>query len=121
MVIKQLSYFVALAREKHFGRAAIACHVSQPTLSGAIRALEDDLGVPLVERGHRFTGLTAEGEMILAHAKRILGAFGALEDWRYSDRPALGGSNHGSVLRTFSSRDFDNHVADLESHSRCRR
>ena len=73
MVIKQLAYLVALAREKHFGRAATACHVSQPTLSGAIRALEDELGVPLVERGHRFTGLTAEGEMILAHAKRILG------------------------------------------------
>ncbi len=73
MVIKQLAYLVALAREKHFGRAANACHVSQPTLSGAIRALEDELGVPLVERGHRFTGLTAEGEMILAHAKRILG------------------------------------------------
>ena len=73
MVIKQLAYLVALAREKHFGRAAAACHISQPTLSGAIRALEDDLGVPLVERGHRFTGLTAEGEMILAHAKRILG------------------------------------------------
>jgi len=73
LVIKQLAYLVALAREKHFGRAAAACHVSQPTLSGAIRQLEDELGVPLVERGHRYTGLTAEGEMILAHAKRILG------------------------------------------------
>lgn len=73
MVIKQLAYLVALAREKHFGRAAAACHISQPTLSGAIRALEDELGVPLVERGHRFTGLTSEGEMILTHAKRILG------------------------------------------------
>ncbi len=72
MVIKQLAYLVALAREKHFARAAKACNISQPTLSGAIRALEDELGVPLVERGHRFTGLTAEGEMILEHAKRIL-------------------------------------------------
>lgn len=72
-MIKQLSYLVALAREKHFGRAASACHVSQPTLSGALRALEEELGVPLVDRGHRFTGLTPEGEMILAHAKRILG------------------------------------------------
>lgn len=72
-MIKQLSYLVALAREKHFGRAASACNVSQPTLSGAIRALEEDLGVPLVDRGHRFTGLTPEGEMILAHARRILG------------------------------------------------
>ena len=72
MVIKQFAYLVALAREKHFARAAKACNVSQPTLSGAIRQLEEELGVPLVERGHRFTGLTAEGETILAHAKRIL-------------------------------------------------
>jgi DNA-binding transcriptional LysR family regulator len=73
MVIKQLAYLVALARERHFARAAKACNISQPTLSGAIRALEEELGVPLVERGHRFTGLTAEGDMILDHAKRILG------------------------------------------------
>ena len=73
MVIKQLAYLVALAREKHFARAAKACNISQPTLSGAIRALEEELGVPLVERGHRFTGLTAEGAMIVEHAKRILG------------------------------------------------
>ena len=72
MVIKQLAYLVALAREEHFARAAKACNISQPTLSGAIRTLEDELGVPLVERGHRFTGFTAEGEMILEHAKRIL-------------------------------------------------
>jgi DNA-binding transcriptional LysR family regulator len=72
MVLKQLAYLVALAREQHFARAARACNISQPTLSGAIRALEEELGVPLVERGHRFTGLTAEGLMILEHAKRIL-------------------------------------------------
>ena len=76
MVIKQFAYLVALAREKHFARAAKACNVSQPTLSGAIRQLEEEIGVPLVERGHRFTGLTAEGETILAHAKRILAMCG---------------------------------------------
>lgn len=72
MVIRQLNYLIALAREKHFGRAAAAAHVSQPTLSAAIRQLEEELGVPLVERGHRFNGLTAEGEFVLAHAKRII-------------------------------------------------
>ena len=60
MVLRQLEYLVALAREKHFGRAAEACHVSQPTLSAAIRLLEDDLGAPIVERGHRFVGLTTQ-------------------------------------------------------------
>src|ERR1700753_3166549 len=72
MVLRQLEYLVALAREKHFGRAADACHVSQPTLSAAIRLLEDDLGAPIVERGHRYVGLTSQGQVALDHAHRIL-------------------------------------------------
>lgn len=72
MVFKHLTYLAALARERHFGRAADACHVSQATLSEAIRRMEVDLGVQLVRRGHRFQGLTAEGERALAWAHRIL-------------------------------------------------
>ncbi len=72
MVLRQLEYLVALAREKHFGRAAEACHVSQPTLSAAVRLLEEDLRAPLVERGHRFVGLTPQGQRALEHAQRIL-------------------------------------------------
>ena len=72
MVLRQLEYLAALAREKHFGRAAQACHVTQPTLSAAIRLLEDDLGAPIVERGHRFVGLTPQGRLVLDHAHRIL-------------------------------------------------
>jgi DNA-binding transcriptional LysR family regulator len=72
MVLRQLEYLVALAREKHFGRAADVCHVTQPTLSAAIRLLEEDLGAPIVERGHRFVGLTRQGELALQHAHRIL-------------------------------------------------
>src|SRR5499433_2423454 len=72
MVIRQLQYLTALAREKHFGRAAAACHVSQPTLSAGIRQLEEDLGVPVVERGQRFKGLTPEGRRVLDWAQRIL-------------------------------------------------
>ncbi|UXA20444.1 LysR family transcriptional regulator [Mycobacterium sp. SMC-4] len=67
-----LEYLVALARERHFGRAAAACHVSQPTLSVAIRKLEHDLGVPVVLRGRRFEGFTDEGARILTWAHRIL-------------------------------------------------
>ncbi|MFM7693084.1 MAG: LysR family transcriptional regulator, partial [Actinomycetota bacterium] len=48
MQLRQLEYVTALARERHFGRAAAACHVSQPSLSGGIRALEEELGVPIV-------------------------------------------------------------------------
>ena len=72
MVLRQLEYLVALAREKHFGRAAEACHVTQPTLSAAIRQLEQDLGAPIIERGHRYIGLTPQGRLALEHAHRIL-------------------------------------------------
>jgi DNA-binding transcriptional LysR family regulator len=72
MVLRQLEYLVALARERHFGRAAEACHVSQPTLSAAIRLLEEDLGAPIVERGHRYVGLTPQGRLALEHAHRML-------------------------------------------------
>ena len=75
MDVRQLQYLVALARDKHFTRAAQACHVSQPTLSGRIRQLEQELGVPIVERGHRFHGLTADGERVLKWAHAIL------DDW----------------------------------------
>lgn len=79
LVLKQLSYLLALARERHFGRAAAACNVSQPTLSAAIRALEEEFGAPIVERGHRFNGLTPEGEVVLGHAKRIMAECEALQ------------------------------------------
>ncbi|MGL4396413.1 MAG: LysR family transcriptional regulator [Hyphomicrobium sp.] len=72
MDIRQLQYLVALAREKHFTRAAIACNVTQPTLSGRIRQLELELGVPIVERGQRYQGLTGEGERVLKWAQLIL-------------------------------------------------
>jgi len=72
MLIRHLSYFSALAREKHFARTAEACNITQPTLSIAIRKLEDYLGIPLVIRGHRFIGLTPEGEKALIWARQIL-------------------------------------------------
>ena len=72
MILRHFEYLAALAREKHFGRAAEACHVSQPTLSAAIRSLEEDLGAPIVERGHRYVGLTPQGRLALEHAHRIL-------------------------------------------------
>jgi DNA-binding transcriptional LysR family regulator len=72
VVLQHLAYFVALARERHFGRAAAACHVSQATLSAAIQRLEVEFEVPLVQRGNRYQGLTAEGERALYWAQRIL-------------------------------------------------
>jgi DNA-binding transcriptional LysR family regulator len=72
MDIRQLQYLAALAREKHFTRAAKVCNVTQPTLSGRIRQLEQELGVPIVERGQRFHGLTPEGERVLKWVLAIL-------------------------------------------------
>ena len=64
---------MALAREQHFGRAAEACGVTQPTLSAGIKQLEESMGVLLVSRGSRFHGLTPEGERVLDWARRIVG------------------------------------------------
>src|SRR6185369_3550005 len=80
MDIRQLQYLVGLSREKHFTRAAQACHVTQPTLSGRIRQLEQELGVPIVERGQRFIGFTPDGERVLKWAHTILDNWTALQN-----------------------------------------
>jgi DNA-binding transcriptional LysR family regulator len=72
-VIDKLEFFIAVAREQSFSRAAEACGVTQPTLSAGIKQLEETLGVLLVNRSSRFHGLTAEGDRVLEWAKRIVG------------------------------------------------
>jgi DNA-binding transcriptional LysR family regulator len=69
MIARKLEYLIALARERHFAHAAEVCHVSQPTLSAAIRQLEIEVGVRIVQRGPRFHGLTEDGERVLAFAQ----------------------------------------------------
>src|SRR5499427_6603255 len=72
-MIDKLEFLLALAREKHFGRAAEACGVTQPTLSAGVRQLEESFGVLLVNRGSRFQNFTPEGERVLDWARRIVG------------------------------------------------
>jgi DNA-binding transcriptional LysR family regulator len=72
-MIDKLEFIIALAREKHFSRAAEACGVSQPTFSAGIKQLEETFGVLLVQRGSRFRGFTPEGERVLEWARRIVG------------------------------------------------
>lgn len=79
-MIDKLEMFIALAREKHFGRAAEACGITQPTLSAAIKQLEDQLGVQLVWRGSRYGGLTPEGARVLERARIIVADARALRD-----------------------------------------
>jgi DNA-binding transcriptional LysR family regulator len=92
MNIRHLRYFVALARERNHARAAATCNVTQPTLSEAVRQLEHDLSVPLIDRnGPRFRGLTPEGERVLAWAQRILADEEALEQELFEMRAGLAG------------------------------
>jgi len=79
MFLRQLEYLVALASERHFGRAAAVCNVSQPALSTAIRKLERELGVELVRRGHRYDDLTPAGRALLPWAQRALAGVEGLE------------------------------------------
>ncbi len=72
MTLTELRYIVALAREKHFGRAAEKCFVSQPTLSVAVKKLEDELGVILFERGQHEISVTPAGEPIVRQAEKVL-------------------------------------------------
>lgn len=71
-MIDKLELLLALAKERHFGRAAEACGVTQPTMSTGIKQLEEILGVMLVQRGSRFLGFTPEGERALEWARRIV-------------------------------------------------
>jgi DNA-binding transcriptional LysR family regulator len=72
MLLRNLRYLEALAREQHFARAAQACQVTQPTLSAGIKQLEEELGLLLVQRGQRFQGLTPEGLRVVEWCRRIL-------------------------------------------------
>lgn len=71
-LLESLRYLAALEQHRHFGRAAQACHITQPALSNAIRALEEALGATIVRRGRQYEGLTPEGELALAHGHRLL-------------------------------------------------
>lgn len=71
-LLASLRYLAALSEHRHFGRAAAACHITQPALSNALRALEEEFGVVIVRRGRSFAGLTPEGETVLASAHRML-------------------------------------------------
>src|SRR6187200_928407 len=79
-VIDRLDFILALAREKHFGRAAEACGVTQPTLSAGVKHLEEQIGVLLVNRGSRFQSFTPEGQRVLDWARRIVGDTRAMRE-----------------------------------------
>lgn len=71
-LLSSMRYLVALNEHRHFGRAALACHITQPALSNAVKALESEFKVVIVKRGRSYAGLTPEGERVLATAQRML-------------------------------------------------
>ncbi|CAM4096269.1 LysR substrate-binding domain-containing protein [Kerstersia similis] len=100
MTLTELKYIVAVARERHFGRAAEACFVSQPTLSVAIRKLEDELGVAIFERGSSEVGVTALGERIVAQAQKVLEESAYLKEIAQQGHDPLSGPLRVGVIHT---------------------
>lgn len=90
-MIDKLEFILALARERHFGRAAEACGVTQPTLSAGVKHLEEQMGVLLVNRGSRFQSFTPEGQRVLEWARRIVGDSRTMREEINSLRHGLSG------------------------------
>jgi LysR family hydrogen peroxide-inducible transcriptional activator len=102
MNLRDLKYLVAVADTRHFGKAAARCFVSQPTLSGQIRKLEDELGVMLFERTNRSVEITPAGEVILAHARLILEQADLIQQLARAQRDPLAGPLRVGVIPTLS-------------------
>jgi LysR family transcriptional regulator, hydrogen peroxide-inducible genes activator len=91
MTLTELRYIVAVARERHFGHAAAACFVSQPTLSVAVKKLEEELGVQLFERGPGEVSVTPAGQKIVEQAQRVLEEASRIRDLAAAGRDPLAG------------------------------
>jgi len=99
-LIDKLELLLALAKERHFGRAAEACGVTQPTMSTSLKQLEEILGVMLVQRGSRFQGFTPEGERALDWARRIVGDARAMRQEINSLKDKLSGEIRLAAIPT---------------------
>lgn len=102
MNLQELRYFSAVAEHRHFGRAARACYVSQPTLSGQIRKMEEELGVILFERNNRRVALTPVGEKLLEHARKAIDEAGLVEAVALASRDQLAGPLRLGVIPTLA-------------------
>ncbi len=102
MNLQDLRYLVSLAEHRHFGRAAEACHVSQPTLSSQIRKLEEELGVTLLERTNKRVDLTPVGSQILTHAREALAQAAQMEAVARAARDPLVGPLKLGVIPTLA-------------------
>jgi DNA-binding transcriptional LysR family regulator len=99
-LLDKLELLLALAKERHFGRAAEACGVTQPTMSTSLKQLEEILGVMLVQRGSRFQGFTPEGERALDWARRIVGDSRAMRQEIHALKEGLSGEIRIAAIPT---------------------
>ena len=102
MTLTEMRYIVALARERHFGKAAEACHVSQPTLSVALKKVEGQLGAALFERTASDVRITALGERIVAQARRVLDEAVKLEEIAQSTGDPMSGQLRVGIIYTIA-------------------
>jgi LysR family transcriptional regulator, hydrogen peroxide-inducible genes activator len=102
MNLRDLKYILAVADTRHFGRAAERCFVSQPTLSGQIKKLEEELGVTIFERTNRSVEITPIGETILAHARLLIEQAGAIEQAARAQQDPLAGPLRIGAIPTLS-------------------
>lgn len=119
-MIDRLEMFIALAQARHFGRAAEAVGVAQPTLSAAIRQLEGSLGVMLVRRGSRYEGLTPEGERVLVWARRMVADARTMREELRAARDGLSGTLRLAVIPTALSPASRLTSAFAEAHPEVR-
>src|ERR1700691_2856920 len=102
MNLQELRYLAAVAEYRHFGRAAEACNVSQPTLSSQIRKLEDELGVTLLERTNKPGDVTPVQPQILEHARRASAETGQIESVARAQRDPLVGALRLGIIPTLA-------------------
>ncbi len=100
MTLIELKYVIAVARERHFGRAAEACFVSQPTLSVAIKKLEEELGVSIFERGGTEVAITPIGQRIVSQAQKVLEASAYIKEIARQGHDPLDGPLRVGVIHT---------------------
>lgn len=102
MTLTELRYIVAVARERHFGRAAEACHVSQPTLSVAIKKLEEELDLRIFERGASEISVTPLGEEIVRQAQSVIEQAGAIKEIAKRGKDPLAGTLRLGLIYTIA-------------------
>ena len=102
MTLQQLEYILAVARHGHFGRAADACNVTQPTLSAMIGKLEEEIGAKLFDRNHQPISPTQVGEKVISQAREVLTQADSIKDIVLEEKQSLGGIFRIGILPTIA-------------------